>query len=507
MDRFWIIFLSLAVIVPLSVAGYFYYLDNPFDGKPASLNEGGFVWRPSATSSLPSTETQYSRAKVSARKARELLRQDDYQSLEAEITVPRSSNYTPWYAGSWMAFYYRNLRENSVKVTDRDILRARQWLEEAPDSIYALSYLGYLYSDLGWSARGNQFRQDTPEQDFVDMRKYFKLAKEEYKKALNIEPQNAYASRQLLEIARAGCHHEDLQNTFRAAIRYTQDYYYLHKSYLTALQQKWCGDSKQLFAFARKYAGLNNAHPALSRLLGKAHEYRASQLGRENSILDPLYAYFDPDTSLYNIKYYRYFHDGDIWDEYSRSYEIVFDAFPDYADALYQYARTAHKSGHKQTALKYFEKALNADAAFLGADRAYYVATIFHYANRKAQAGRYFELYLNLLDGGQGDQEKVAYAAEYVGWRYAIRQEYDASFPYYKKAAELSPTSAHAISNYCNALFNIHRYEEAIKFCEGAIKIDPNYAWSYSILSKIYSRKGEPMKSSEYSDQYNALSQ
>jgi len=507
MDRFWILFLSLAVIVPLSAAGYFYYLDNPFDGKPASLDESGFVWRPSANSKLPSTETQYSRAKASARKTRELLRQSDYQSLEAEITSPRSSDYTPWYAGSWIAFYFRNLRDNANKVTDQDVLRAKQWLEEIPDSIYALSYMGYLYSDLGWSARGNQYRQDTPEQNFDNMRKYFKLAKDEYEKALSFEPQNAYASRQLLEIARANCHREDLQNTFRNAVKHTQDYYYLYKSYLNALQQKWCGDAEKMFAFARKFSGSNNTHPALSRLLGQAHEYRASQIGGTNSILDPLFIYLDPEASLYNIKYYRYFRDEDVWDEYSRSYEILFEAFPDYADALYQYARTAHKSGHKQTALKYFEKAMNADAAFLGADRAYYVATIFHYANHKAQAGRYFELYLNLLNEGEGDQKKVAYSAEYVGWRYAIKQEYETSFPYYKKAAELSPTSAHAISNYCNALFNIHRYEEAIKFCKGAIKIDPNYTWSYNILSKIYARIGEPMKSAEYSDQYKSLSQ
>ena len=384
-------------------------------------------------------------------------------------------------------------------------MRAKQWLDKSPGNIYALSYLGFLYSELGWAARGNEYRNQTPDENFASMHRHFKLAREKYEIALNLKPDNVYASRQLLEITRASCIREDLQNTFQAAIQYTRDYYYLHKSYLNALQKKWCGDYEEMFAFAREYAGSNNTHPALFRLLGLAHEYRASQISRQKSILDPLLNYFDADTSLYTLKYYRYFHDEDVWEEYSRSYEALIETFPDYADAIYQYARTAYKSGHEQTALKYFEKAMNADAAFLGADRAYYVATVFHYSNHKAQAGRYFELYLDLLDGN-GDQEKVAYAAEYVGWQYAIRHEYEASFPYYKKALELSPTNTHAVANYCNALFNIHRYEEAIKFCNGAIKIDPNYAWSYNLLSMIYARTGDPVKSSEYRDQYNSLS-
>ncbi len=507
MDRFWVIFLSLAVIVPLSAAGYFYYLDNPFDGKPTLLDEGSYVWRPSPESQVPSTDTEYSRAIKSALQAQVFLKQGDYDLLETTISTARRQDYTPWYQGSWIAFYNDNLRDDTDTVTDRDIARARQWLDETPDSIYALSYLGFLYSEQAWSARGSKYRQETPEKNFVEMRKYFKLAKAEYEKALSIEPQNTYLSRQLLQIAWANCHREDLKSIFRSAIRHTQDYYYLHKTYLDALQQIWCGDTDRMFAFARKYGGSNNSHPTLLRLPGHAHENLADKIARQKSILDPLYQYLNPQTNLYQIKYYRYFHDADVWEEYSGSYETLLDVFPDYSDALYQYARTAHKSGRKQTALKYFEKALNADAAFLGADRTYYVATIFHYANHKTQAGRYFELYLNLLDDGEGDLEKVAYSAEYVGWRYAIRQEYETSFPYYKKAAELSPRSAHAISNYCNALFKIHRYEDAVKFCESAIKIDPNYAWSYNILAQIYSRTGEPLKSSEYRDQYKVLSQ
>ena len=116
MDRFWVLFLSLAVLVPLSAAGYFYYLDNPFDGKPASLNEGGFVWHPSATSGLPSAVTQYSRAKVPAREARLFLIQGNYQSLEAVIATSHSSDYTPWYLGSWMAFYFEIYAKTRIRL-------------------------------------------------------------------------------------------------------------------------------------------------------------------------------------------------------------------------------------------------------------------------------------------------------------------------------------------------------------------------------------------------------
>lgn len=504
MDRFWVIFLSLAVVVPLSAATYFYFY-NPFDGKDPPLDEAGYVWKPAATENSLSTATAFSKAWARARKTRQLYLAQDYEAVEQEIASARQTGYTPWYLGSWMAFYFKYLRDDPEQANSvRDISRAEQWLENSPNSLYAHTYLGDLYTDLGWTARGAKFRKDTPEQNFGEMKQYFKLAIAEYRKALAINPQNVYASRQLVRMAKSNCNREDLAEAFNQAIKYTRDYYYLYGSYVDALQPKWCGSNQEMFEFARRYAQDNEQNPVLARLVSRVHEYSADQLARKKSKYAWVRSYFKFEESGYWARYFRYFRDETIWQEYTQAYKIVFRAFPNYADGLYQYARAARQSGRIQTSLKYFELAMRADAAFLGEEKVYWIAGNFSKANHPAQASRYYRRYLDLVPENS-DPSKVAYAADYVGWQYARERKYQESFPYYKKAAMLLPNSARSIANYCNAFFNNHEYESGKKYCKKAIDIDPNHAWSYNILSMIYTRTGDPVKSSEYRDKYNSL--
>ncbi|PCH63160.1 MAG: hypothetical protein COC09_06500 [Gammaproteobacteria bacterium] len=73
-------------------------------------------------------------------------------------------------------------------------------------------------------------------------------------------------------------------------------------------------------------------------------------------------------------------------------------------------------------------------------------------------------------------------------------------------ALTLDPETEKTVANYCNALFNIHRYDEGIQYCEKAISINPNHSWSYFMLSQIYQRKGDPEKSRLYSEKYESFS-
>jgi len=70
---------------------------------------------------------------------------------------------------------------------------------------------------------------------------------------------------------------------------------------------------------------------------------------------------------------------------------------------------------------------------------------------------------------------------------------------------ELTPDSARSLSNYCNALYNIHEYDEGIKYCNQAIEIDPEHSWSYNVLAQIYKRTGDSEKSQHYQNLYNSM--
>ena len=504
MDRFWIIYLSLAVVVPLTAATYFYFFyPGEYDDSP--MDESGIVWMPDRVDSGSVNETAFSRAKATADKVRQQFLAADYANVEFEIESARNRGYTPWYLGSWQAFYFRNLKEDTgAAESEMDIERAKLWIKNSPNSTYAFAYLGYLYTDLGWDARGSEFSYKTPEESFNEMRRFFNLAIEEYEKALKIDPGNVYASRQLVEISRAGRFNIDKDRVFENASKHNPDYYYLYKSYLTDLEPRWGGSVDAMFEFARRYSGDNNSYPALSRLISEAHEYRAKQLAEKRSQLDPPVENRNYNMKIYWKEYYKYFRDEDVWEEYTDAFSTLFAAFPNYADGLHRYAVVAKGSGRKQTALKYFEKSMQADAVFLGADKVFQFAGVLRAANYNAQANKYYRMYLD-LSPDYIDAKNAHAAADFVGWQYSTEGKYKESFPYYKIVVELTPDSARSLSNYCNALYNIYEYEEGIKYCNQAIEIDPEHSWSYYILAEIYKRTGDSERSQHYQNLYSGM--
>jgi len=503
MDRFWIIFLSLAVVVPLTAATYFYFFyPGEYDDGP--MDESGFVWMPNRVDSGSVNETSFSRAKAKADKVQQQFLAADYANVEFEIESARNRGYTPWYLGSWQAFYFKYLREDPEATNPEDIERAMQWTKNSPDNTYAFAFLGDLYTNLGWEARGGEFAHETPKESFKKMYEFFNLAIVAYNKALEIDPANVYASRELLSMSRTGRLKIDKNRVFEEAIKHRPDYYYLYQSYLTDLDPRWGGSVDQMFEFARRYSGDDSAYPALSRLISKAHEYRANQLALKRSRLDPPVGQADVDWKVYWKEYYKYFRDDEVWDEYSHAFETVFTAFPGYADGLHRYAIVAEGSGRKQTALKYFEKSMQADAVLLGADKVFRFAGVLRAANYNAQANKYYRMYLD-LSPDYIDAKNAHAAADFVGWQYSTEGKYKESFPYYKIVAELTPDSARSLSNYCNALYNIYEYEEGIKYCNQAIEIDPEHSWSYYILAEIYKRTGDSEQSLHYQNLYSGM--
>ena len=504
MDRFWILFILLAILIPVSAVSYLKYY-RPFDDRNRIIDEGIVQWQPSDTTDAELLDSPYQQSVDTGKELRALFLAGDYQTVERVIIKARDSGYTPWYRGSWVAFYFRQLHDVPREPTvETDLKRAEAWLANSPDSSLAHAYIGDMYSEMGWNARGSKFRKDTTKDQFRNMNRNFKLAKKSLNRALELDPDQESAAYNLLSNARANCQREQITKVFNRAIEQKPNYYFLYKVNLSSKQVKWCGSYGLMFEFARFYAENRDNDPMLSHLLAQAHEYRASQYAREESPVDSLIEKFYPKYNNYWNRYYRYFRDDAVWQEYSEANLYTFERMPDYADGMYRYAKNAAGSGRQQTAKKYYQLAMEADAPFLGADKAYNVGVFFGRLDERKQAARYYRLFLGLAKGGE-DRDKLVYANDYAGWIYAMEHRYQESLPHYQRVVDMEPNVVRHVANYCNALFNVEEYEKAEIQCERAIKMDPNHAWSYKILAAIYQRAGETQKSQEYTNRYRQL--
>ncbi|MBL4850786.1 MAG: tetratricopeptide repeat protein [Gammaproteobacteria bacterium] len=450
--------------------------------------------------------TAYVIATNKASKIKQSFLAREFKKVESFIESERKNGYTPWDLRSWIDFYIKQLKDDPEKaIFEIEIPRANDWVEHSPDNTYSHSFRGQVYYDLAWQARGKKFSRETPEYSFDVFNQYLKLAEIDIKKALEIDPGNDFAWMQLIAIKRQRSgNHRDEFDTLQSALEQVPNSYRIASSFLHSLQPKWGGSEKLMFGYAKHYA--EQEPPVFTQLISQAHRHKAQWIAREKSALDKKSADSDKDENTFRKHFYRYFENDSIWTEYSQGLKKAFKNYPNYTEGLYEYAWTARKSGRIELAIEYFERAMQADAAFLGTDKIYSFAKFLRKERYDDKANQYYRLYLDLLPDYTNDKDTF-YAADYVGWQYSRKGDWFASFPYYKLTYELDPESEKTVANYCNALFNIHRYDEGIPYCEKAIEINPNHSWSYFILSKIYERKGDPTIAAQYMEKYDSFVQ
>ncbi|MBL1433452.1 MAG: hypothetical protein COC09_05920 [Gammaproteobacteria bacterium] len=452
-------------------------------------------------------DTAYSNALVKASNTRKLFVNGEHTEVEQFIESQRGQGPTPWDLRSWIDFYLKQLKDDPESaVFETEIPRANKWVEFSPDSTYSHTFRAHIYYDLAWQARGGKFANKTPKHSLEVFNQYIDLAEIDIKNALKIDPGNDYAWMLLILInrQRSGNHQEEF-NTLKEALELSPGSYRITSSFLISLQPQWGGSEKLMSSFARFYLEKKHEYPQLAQLISQAHELKAQRIAREKSKLDKRSGKIGKDESTYWKHFYQYFENETIWTEYSQGYQTAFDAYPNYAEGLHEYARVAKGSNRKELAIKYYERAIQADASFLGSDKVYQFAKYLRKERYDSKANQYYRLYLNILPDYTEDKNAF-YAADYVGWQYAREGDWYASFPYYKLTYDLDPETEKTVANYCNALFNIHRYDEGIQYCEKAISINPNHSWSYFMLSQIYQRKGDPEKSRLYSEKYESFS-
>ncbi|MBN4073811.1 MAG: hypothetical protein COC05_05850 [Gammaproteobacteria bacterium] len=321
-------------------------------------------------------ETAYTHAIDKATKLKILFLSQKYEEVENFIETERKPGYTPWDIRSWIDFYIKQLKDNPENaVFEIEVPRANDWVEHSPNSTYSHTFRGQVFYDLAWQARGNKFSRETPKHSVKEFAQYLELSKIDFKRALEIDPSNDFAWMYMILINRqhSGVSDNDFK-TFQNALDQVPSSYRVYNSFLIALQPKWGGSNRLMSSYVKNYTDIKKQYPALAQLASTVHKFKAQQIARKRSKLDKQLAAKKKDQSTYWKHFYEYFENETIWNKYSSGYQTVFDSHPNYAEGLHDFAEVAKGSGRTELAINYYERAMKADAPFLGADKIYFFA-------------------------------------------------------------------------------------------------------------------------------------
>ncbi len=125
------------------------------------------------------------------------------------------------------------------------------WVAARPSSFVALMARGTYRSHLGWLLRGSGTRSRTSNSQFDQMRPHFLEAKEDFERALELNPKIFSSHEKLLKLGMVLGQHQFVDGVYRRAREYFPDSPSLAWHYLFAMQIKWRGDSRIFFSYWR----------------------------------------------------------------------------------------------------------------------------------------------------------------------------------------------------------------------------------------------------------------
>ena len=480
------IIISLLIIISSISPSYSFDLDAVFNKNNKQIKND--IKNPV----LPKPEnTPYKQALNKAKILKKHFYDLNFYEIDEIINEAKIQDLAPWSKDKLYSAYIDLLiselkTENKFKK-DGQIKLANKWIEQFPKSSNAYAFRGSLYADMGWETRGHKYISEVPKNKITKMKKYFDLAQKDYIRSLSLSQyQNHHSWVKLLSISKNFASKNHLEKTFYKAVRHVPDYYPIYKTYINTLAPKWGGSIKELRDFRDKYAYREYSNLLMSQILLET-EILIQEHKKESDQI------FDMDHITNNKE-----------EEIKKITQKIINKYPEYTGIYHNYAKLLWSLEEKEKSLILYNKAIETDIHYVGSATTYWVAEWYIYLNHHHEGYSLYEKYVYNFPHIT-DNKKLSFASESAAWYFTEQGDYKRAEPYYTLTAYLNPRSAKHRSNYCNALYNTSKLNEAIKQCQKALEINPNHPWSHYIMSLIYQSKGDNKKYREYNKKYKEL--
>lgn len=369
-----------------------------------------------------------------------------------------------------------------------------QWAQSFPRAWQPRMAKASYYVRMGYHARGTRWARETTEAQFGSMRRYLARAKEEARRALELNPRLMVAYLALIEESRAYGLVEEEASLVEKALAIHPASFAAREAYLSATIPRWGGSYPEMDRFARAAQAHAGANPSMRFLLGASAHDRAYVAMLEDkvdlAVTESTSALSHGDYPPYLLFRARcYLQQGDL-EKAGKDVSRCLEVAPDYPPALLLVARVTMAAKRWEEALLIVEKFLQDDRE--AADPYLLKSEIHLGMGRQRDATRDIQRALELDPGNpEVGEARDQMAALYLAIGGALLQEKEA-----KKALEQcdfalkldgESTRAMALRAACYRALGME--ERALFDLERARSLAPDDLELSRSLDEIYSRR------------------
>jgi tetratricopeptide (TPR) repeat protein len=140
------------------------------------------------------------------------------------------------------------------------------WIEQFPNSFAPYIARAEYYHACGWHARGHAWASETTDKQFQEMERYFSLALQDIKTALQQNPKIDVCYSIMINIAMTVGNDVLKKNALAASIQHNPYGYKTRSVYLHTLTPRWGGSYRQMEEFVKDAEQHLSHNPALKEL-------------------------------------------------------------------------------------------------------------------------------------------------------------------------------------------------------------------------------------------------
>jgi len=229
-----------------------------------------FSWDPEVVKAFCHLSTRHM---VGWSEIKDALDKRDTEWLQQTFDSYLSRTFKPGEHG-FMTWAYWRMFQNASK---EELETTTRWIEEDPNSAYALAARGTHYVQAAYEARGTSFRKDTPAENFERMDVFVAKATTDLLESLRREPRLIAAYHGLLRIAQLKGDVEMRRSLVKSALALDPADQWVYDDWIDAAEPKWGGSYQEMKEAAEAAATHAQDNPLLKRARSRPFCYAAEE--------------------------------------------------------------------------------------------------------------------------------------------------------------------------------------------------------------------------------------